>query len=198
MREYLFNAQRYYIGAAENPGSTPSHNGTFTAPVLVTGAIPRWNGSMWEQVENHTKEKVWIDGVETEIKEYGPLPEGASLTPPLPTLEEAKAAKLAEITAAKWAEIETGVVAYEGLRYATDTDSQGLIGNAMTMYQLSGVLPPFWKAKDGILQSPTIGQLTAIAAAMYAYMEEQFMKELTLSGQVQAATTLAGVAAVTW
>jgi hypothetical protein len=68
----------------------------------------------------------------------------------------------------------------------------------MTMYQLTGTLPPLWKAKDGILQNPTPEQMTAIAAAMYAFMEARFEKELTLAGQVQAAETVENVGAVTW
>ena len=66
------------------------------------------------------------------------------------------------------------------------------------MYQLAGVLPPFWKAKDGILQSPTITQLTAIAKAMYTFMEAQFSQELTLAGQVNAAETVEQVNAISW
>ena len=125
------------------------------------------------------------------------MQDGWSDTPPPPTLEEAKEAKLKEINAAKWVEIRNGEVEYEGLRYATDTDSQWLMGDATKMYTLAGILPPFWKAKDGILQSPTIEQLTAIATAMYLFMENQFIKELTLAGQVAAAETVEEVQAVT-
>jgi hypothetical protein len=140
--------------------------------------------------------------VETEITEYGPLPEGASLTPPPPTLEEAKAAKLAEINNAKWAAIENGTVITdvedEGLHFATDTASQSLMNCALSMHQLTGVLPPFWKAKDGIIQNPTIEQLTAISAAMYDFMETQFSRELALAAQVNAATTVEQVEAISW
>ena len=125
------------------------------------------------------------------------MQDGWSDTPPPPTLEEAKEAKLKEINAAKWVEIRNGEVEYEGLRYATDTDSQGLMGDATKMYALAGILPPFWKAKDGLLQSPTIEQLTAIATAMYLFMENQFIKELTLAGQVAAAETVEELQAVT-
>jgi hypothetical protein len=164
----------------------------------MTGYIPRWNGMAWDQAENHRSEKVWIDGAETEITEYGPLPEGASATPPPPALEEEKEKKLREINAAKWAAIAGGEVEYEGLRYATDEGSQGLMSRALTVYQLTGALPPFWKAKDGILQSPAIEQLTAISTAMYDFMETQFSRELTLAAQVQAAGAVADVEAVTW
>ena len=164
----------------------------------MDGYWPRWNGAAWEQVENHKGEKVWIDGVETEITAYGPLPEGASMTPPPPSLDEAKAAKLAEINQAKWAAIESGEVEYQGLRFATDTASQGLMGDATGMYQLAGILPPFWKAKDGVIDSPTIEQLTAIASAMYNFMEDQFVRERTLAATVNAAETVEDVEEVTW
>jgi hypothetical protein len=198
MREYQFDQKGYYVGESENPGSTPSHNCTFTAPVLIAGYIPKWNGSAWNQVENHRGEKGYVNGVETEITEYGPYPEGWSDTPPPPTLEEAKEKKLKEISDAKWAAIEGGEVEYAELHYATDEGSQGMMNRALSMHQLTGVLPPFWKAKDGIIQNPTIEQLTAISTAMYDFMEAQFSRELELATQVNAATTVEQVEVISW
>lgn len=50
--------------------------------------IARWNDKVWEQVEDHKGKSGYVNGVPTEIKEYGPLPDGWSDTPPAPTIEE--------------------------------------------------------------------------------------------------------------
>jgi hypothetical protein len=198
MLEYQYDKDGYYVGEAENPGSIPSHNCTFIEPVISTGVIPRWEGADWTQIENHRGETVWIDGVETEITEYGPYPDGASLTPPPPTLAETKAAKLKEINRAKWTAIEQGEVEYGGLRHSTGTQAQNSIMRATTEYQLSGALPPLWKGKDGVLESPTIDQLTAISTAMYNYMEARFEREVVLAAQINAAGTVEEVEAIVW
>jgi hypothetical protein len=138
-----------------------------------------------------------IEAADDSPVEVGWIYDGENYYPEAP-LYRVKKDKLAELTNAKWAEIERGEIEYEGLHYATDTGSQGLIGNAATMYQLSEELPPFWKATDGILQSPTIEQLTAISKAMYGYMEERFSKELTLAVSVNAAESAEAVEAVIW
>lgn len=95
---YQYNAEGYYAGEAEDYGLLPN-NATRTAPVLKEGFVPRWTGKKWEQVENHKGKNGYVNGQPNEIKEYGPLPEGWSDTPPLPALAEVQAIKRAEITA---------------------------------------------------------------------------------------------------
>lgn len=63
-------------------------NATRTAPTVVEGKVPRWTGQEWEHIEDHRGEQGYVDGQPHEIKEYGPLPEGWSDTPPPPTIEE--------------------------------------------------------------------------------------------------------------
>jgi hypothetical protein len=200
MKEYQFNKDGYYIGESENPGSTPSHNSTFTAPVRAAGYIPRWNGSAWELVENHLGEHVWIDGAETEITEYGPLPEGASVTPPPPTLEEAKEKKLAEISAAynefdANGTVETSagypiqvgqahVTKLDGaIRFAEMTDAETIYitdADNVTHYNVS--LPD---AKKILMEQ--------MGAALAAHAKKQ-----TLRAQVEAAGTVEQVEAISW
>lgn len=64
-------------------------NSTFTAPNADRdGFVQKWNGSAWEYVEDHIGKTGYVDGKFTEIKDYGPLPEGWSDTPLPPTKEE--------------------------------------------------------------------------------------------------------------
>jgi hypothetical protein len=56
-------------------------------------------GTAWEQIENHKGESGYLDGKPHAINAYGPLPDGWSDTPPLPTPAEIANARLAEIQA---------------------------------------------------------------------------------------------------
>ena len=88
---YQYTADGYYAGEAEDSGLLPN-NATRTIPTLVDGKVPRWTGKKWVQVEDHRGESGYVNGVTTEIKEYGPLPDGWSVTPPPPTLDQLFAA----------------------------------------------------------------------------------------------------------
>lgn len=87
-------------------------NATFTAPPAKrTGYIAVWNGSGWIDTEDHRGVQYWPKGAPynsfpVEIKELGPLPEGASLTRPEQTDEE----KAAEEERRKQAEAEAARV----------------------------------------------------------------------------------------
>lgn len=81
-------------------------NATFTEPSKAQeGYVNVWNGKAWEQVEDNRGVEYWLPediyGTPAHVmKELGPLPEGATLTPPEQTLKEAKADKHREAGAA--------------------------------------------------------------------------------------------------
>lgn len=74
-------------------------NGYLDAPVIATGCVARRVNGAWVDVENHVGEKGFVNGVPTEIKDYGPLPEGWSVTLPAPPLAEVQAEKRQQINA---------------------------------------------------------------------------------------------------
>ena len=84
---YQYTADGYYAGEVDDYGILPN-NATRTAPTLKKGFVPCWDGKKWGQVEDHKGESGYVNGQPHEIKEYGPLPEGWSDTPPAPTIEE--------------------------------------------------------------------------------------------------------------
>ena len=84
---YQYTSDGYYAGEVEDYGLLPN-NATHTAPTVVEGKVPRWTGKDWEQVEDHRGKSGYLNGAPYTIKEYGPLPEGWSDTPPPPTTEE--------------------------------------------------------------------------------------------------------------
>ena len=84
---YQYTSDGYFAGEVEDYGLLPN-NATHIAPTVVEGKVPRWTGKNWEQVEDHKGKRGYVNGVLTEIKEYGPLPAGWSATPPAPTTEQ--------------------------------------------------------------------------------------------------------------
>lgn len=130
-KAYQYDASGYFAGEVDDYGLLPN-NATHTPPELKDGSIPRWNGTAWEQVEDHKGKEGFVDGKPYTIKEYGPLPEGWSDTPPPPTLDEAKAAKIAAIDAQTCSailagfdyEIDAGTGTTEALHFSYDSFDQ--------------------------------------------------------------------------
>lgn len=108
---YCYNADGYYTHTeycTVDPLESASQghdvfvlpaNACLDAPVIAKGCVARRVNGAWVDVENHVGEKGYVNGVPTEIEEYGPLPKGWSATAPAPTLADAQAAKRAEINA---------------------------------------------------------------------------------------------------
>lgn len=74
-------------------------NGYIDAPVIAEGCVVRRVNDAWVNVENHIGEKGYVNGVPTEIKEYGPLPDGWSNSPPEPTAREKLLAEIVRLEA---------------------------------------------------------------------------------------------------
>lgn len=108
-------------------------NATFTAPPAEKEGFARvWDGESWQEVEDHRGTEYWLPGEgygtpAHEMKELGPLPEGATTTAPEKTLDELKADKLAEVDAWTAAKITGGFVSNasgEAVTYDSDKDTQ--------------------------------------------------------------------------
>ena len=94
-------------------------NATFTEPPAKrTGYTAIWNGSGWAEVEDYRGVQYWPKGAtynsaSIEMKELGPLPDGASLTRPEKTADEITAEKeqreQAETEAARVPDLEAAV-----------------------------------------------------------------------------------------
>ena len=108
-------------------------NATFTAPPAEKEGFARvWKGENWQEVEDHRGTEYWLPGEgygtpAHEMKELGPLPEGATTTAPEKTLDELKTDKLAEVDAWTAAKITGGFVSNasgEAVTYDSDKDTQ--------------------------------------------------------------------------
>lgn len=113
VKAYQYDASGYFAGEVEDYGLLPN-NATYTLPKLQDGYIPHWNGNAWDLIENHKGKQGYVDGQPYTVKDYGPLPTGWSDTPPLPTLDEARAAKLSAI------DEQTSAAILAGFDYAVD------------------------------------------------------------------------------
>ena len=118
-------------------------NATFMAPPAKrTGYTAIWNGSGWIETEDHRGVQYWPKGAPynsfpVEMKELGPLPDGASLTRPEQT-EEEKAAeekrrKQAEAEAARVPDLEAAV-AELGMTSSSDKEESDAAALELAAY----------------------------------------------------------------
>lgn len=57
-------------------------------PTARPGFHPAEKDGRWTEIEDHRGESGYVNGQPCEIKDFGPLPDGWSDTPPAPTIEE--------------------------------------------------------------------------------------------------------------
>ena len=112
------------------------------------------------------------------------------------TLDEAKAAKRAEIAAARFA-AETGGIVVGGAEIRTDRESQAMITGAALKAIQDAEYSCSWKTDGGFVQL-SAPQILAIADAVRAHVQSCFDHERTLLAIIDAAGTLEDLEAVTW
>lgn len=124
--------------------------------------------------------------------------EWAALHPlPVPTLDELKAAKRAEIAAARYAD-ETGGCTVDGVTIATDRGSQALLTAAVVSARLDLEFKTRWKCADGRFVTLDAMQLRAIGDAVIAHVEACFAREGDLYELIDAAETPEDLTAIQW
>ena len=138
--------------------------------------------------------EIWVEKPEG----YFTPEEWAALhPPPAPTLEELKAAKRAEIAAARYA-AETGGCTVDGVTIATDRGSQALLTAAVVTARLDPEFKTRWKCADGRFVMLDAMQLRAIGDAVTAHVEACFAREAELIELIDAAQTPDELAAIKW
>ena len=165
----ILNGQAHWVfECAEKPEFAPNIVLVEVGPEVQEGWL--WNGTAFR-------------GPETETEE--------------PTLEEVKAAKLAELAEARWREETGGLTLPDGTIIKTDRESQALLTGAA----LSATLDPGkdieWKGVNGWV-TLTSAQVLQIAAAVRAHVQSAFSREKVLSEQVEACNEIAAVRAIVW
>lgn len=128
---------------------------------------------------------------------YTPAEWAALHPPPEPTFDELKAAKYAEIAAARYA-AETGGCTVDSVTIATDRGSQALLTATVVTARLDPEFKTRWKCADGRFVTLDAMQLRAIGDAVIAHVEGCFAREAELVELIDAAQTPEDLAAVKW
>ena len=115
---------------------------TFSAPTLQEGYVSVFKEGAWENIEDNRGKEYWLPedkygAPAHEMKELGPLPEGATLTVPERILDEVKAAKIAELKAERDA-AEVEPITYNGNRYDYDDKARERINAAIVALSVQG------------------------------------------------------------
>jgi hypothetical protein len=135
--------------------------------------------------------------------EVGWLWDGDSfIPPPGPSLAQLKAAKNAEINAARLA-ANLSTFTHAGKAIACDQLSRSDIDGTNGFVALYGSMPPGWpggwKAVDNTYVAiADVAAWKAFYSSMFAAGNANFAKAQTLKAQLDAATTAAQVAAIVW
>ena len=114
----------------------------------------------------------------------------------LSTMEELRAAKLAELADARW-RAETGGMSMNGMTIRTDRESQALITGAALQASVDAGYVCRWKTAEGFATLDAAMILT-VAGAVRAHVQAQFDREAELAAQVGAAQTVEEVQSVQW
>jgi hypothetical protein len=113
----------------------------------------------------------------------------------LPTLDELRALKLAELANHRW-ERETGGTTFNGMPVATDAVSQTKYIGAVVGAQIDPDAVINWKMADGAFVPLDAQAITAVAMAVRAHVQACFDNEADLKAQIEATSTAEKIAAV--
>ena len=156
-------------------------NATFDAPEEKDGFAPVWDGKTWTQIEDHRGTKYWMPEDKNgdparEMKDIGPLPEGASLTEPEPTAEELAAQELAQAKAERADAVSKIIVEVDGMQFDGDETAQSRIGRTIAAAVAIGVDLATEK-RTWVLADNSIAQVSI----------KQLAEALRLAGDAQTA-----------
>ena len=215
MNVYKYNDNGEYIGTEEallDPLETEQQekevyllpgNATFTAPPAEKEGFARvWTGESWQEVEDHRGTEYWLPGEgygtpAHEMKELGPLPEGATTTAPEKTLDELKADKLAALKAERDNK-EVEPIEYNGNSFDYDDKARDRINAAIIALDMAGAEATLqWTTADNTNATVTAQDLRNIIAAVAMRSNTLHEQYRIAKEAVNAAETKEEVEAVT-
>ena len=183
MNIYKFNEKtKEYIGSAPallDPLETamkkkdifliPANATTAKPPAKKEGYARIWNGSKWEQVEDHRGKKYWLESDKygtpaREMQTIGKLPKNAILTAPVMTLEEVKTQQIADLKAERDA-LEVEDITVKGNTFDYDEKARERINNAIIALQASGS-SIYWTLADNQSIKVTASDLIEVVSAV--------------------------------
>ena len=171
-------------------------------PAQKENYVAVWNGSAWVETEDYRKKEYWLPGDTygtpgREVKEIGPLPEGATLTPPEQSLEELKTAKIASLKAERDKK-EVLPIEYNGNSFDYDDKARDRINAAIIALDIAGDEANLqWTTADNTNATVTAQDLRNIIAAVAMRSNTLHEQYRVAKEAVNAAETKEEVEAVT-
>lgn len=178
-------------------------NATWLKPTPKDGYASVWKGESWDMLEDHRKQEYWLPGDKygapaREMKELGALPEGAKLTAPERTLDEAKPAKIVAFKAERDAE-EVQPVEYKGNLYDYDDKSRDRINAAIIALDAQGEGANIaWTLADNSSVNVTANDLRMVIANVAIRSNDLHVKYRTLKEKILACKTAAELEKIVW
>lgn len=177
-------------------------NATWEQPPIKEGYTTVWNGKEWDAVEDNRKKEYWLPedkygAPAREMKELGPLPEGAMLTAPERTLEEVKAAKIAELKAERDTR-EVEPITYNGNSYDYDDKARERMRIAQQALSDNNIPNQLWTTYDNTQVELTVQDFKNINTLAAKRSGELHIHYNTLKQEVLACTTNEDVEKIEW
>lgn len=116
---------------------------------------------------------------------------------PVPTFEEMKEAKKAEIAAARY-EAEIAGVTVNGTFIKTDRESQALLTGACLQAVIDPEYSLNWKTADGTWIKLSAEDIKAVGTTVRVYVQSQFDEEERLCGLIDNAMTEEELEVIAW
>lgn len=180
----------------ENVFLIPANATTNTPPVIPDGKVAVFKEGTWSLVDDYRGQTTYAnDGSLLEIESLGTIPDGYSLTPPEPTLEEIRAKKKQELATKRYT-LETGGITVNNVHIQTDRESRSNLIAARTLAKEDATYSTYWKTADGSFMKLDAETIIAIADAVVEHVEKCFRDEMQLAAQIDAATTLEELRAI--
>nr|DAF08795.1 MAG TPA: tail fiber assembly protein [Caudoviricetes sp.] len=177
-------------------------NATWDKPTPKDGCMAVWNGESWNMVEDNRKKAYWLPedkygAPAREMKELGPLPEGATLKAPERTLDEVKADKVQRLKAERDArEVET--ITYNGNSYDYDDKARERINAAIIALDVQGADASIdWTTADNADVKVTANDLRMVIAAVAQRSNALHVAYRVAKAKVEQATSVAEVETIT-
>ena len=170
-------------------------------PAKKENYVAVWNGAAWVETEDYRGKEYWLpsDTYGTpgrEVKEIGPLPEGATLTPPEQTLENVKTAKVAEMKAER-DKREQGVITYNGKGFDYDLKSVAKLNEARDVLLVDGGSQA-WICADSTITTLTADDITEIKRLGKERSNNLHMQYAALKVYIEGLTDKEAVETVTF